>query len=126
MYIYTRSLLLSELSPFFKIIREEGIKYIHVDIPWFLLELVYQILWKIIYKARILAKQRGASFISLIDLKISIAMQHKENIEINLSRTNLKKLSHIINRGFIPGEKNRQVCIIHPPRYTTIKYNKSK
>jgi histone H3/H4 len=75
-----------DLIEIYKILKRNGILEFEEIIPSFLLEFIYEIIWKILCKAKILSKHAKRIFPTLIDIEIACKLELKE-VEDKVQRT---------------------------------------
>jgi hypothetical protein len=86
-----------DISLVLKILKEENVFIFENNIPYFFIEMIYDFLWGVLYKAKILSRYKGKRCIDVIDIKIGLTLQLKKNKSINFSENGLKHILNIIN-----------------------------
>jgi hypothetical protein len=114
-----------DIIPILKILKEEEIFSFESNIPYFLTELSYDFLWRVLYKAKILSKYKEKRGIDIIDIKIALTLQLKQNNLYIVSVNQLKYLINIINTESFPKKKNKP-CIEKSSSYKSIEQDNYK
>mmetsp|Transcript_26030 Transcript_26030/g.65702 ORF Transcript_26030/g.65702 Transcript_26030/m.65702 type:complete len:125 (+) Transcript_26030:4474-4848(+) len=65
----------SDLMNVYKLLKKAGINNFEDSIPSLFLDLIYEFIWDILYKSKIIAKHAGRSIISKIDLEIACKLE---------------------------------------------------
>mmetsp|Transcript_39316 Transcript_39316/g.91912 ORF Transcript_39316/g.91912 Transcript_39316/m.91912 type:complete len:118 (+) Transcript_39316:4477-4830(+) len=65
----------SDLMNVYKLLKKAGISNFENSIPSLFLDLIYEFIWDILYKSKIIAKHSGRSVISKIDLEIACKLE---------------------------------------------------
>ena len=92
-----------------KILKEEQILCFKKDIPYFLVGIVYDFIWNLLYKAKILSKYKEKKEMDLIDIKVAFIMKIKKIKTLDFSINNLKHIINLINKQKIPQMKSNLV-----------------
>ena len=61
-----------------KILKEENVLIFENNIPYFFIEMIYDFLWGVIYKAKILSRYKGKRGIDIVDIKIALTLKLKK------------------------------------------------
>ena len=88
------------------ILKEEKILNFDKQAPHFLLGILYEFLWNLLYKAKILSKYKEKKGIDLIDIKIALILKSKTNKYNGLQINNIKHILNIINKQKFPDKTN--------------------
>nr|UXY88046.1 transcription initiation factor TFIID subunit 9 [Cryptomonas curvata] len=92
-----------------KILKEENVLIFENDIPYFFIEMIYDFLWGVIYKAKILSRYKGKRGIDTVDIKIALTLKLKKNKAIDFSENGLKHIINIINNQRLHKKPNNSV-----------------
>jgi hypothetical protein len=88
------------------ILKEEKVLTFEKNVPYFLIAVVYDFIWNLLFKAKILSKYKGKKGIDVIDMKIAFIIKIRKTIRFDFSTKNLKHITNLINKQNFPPIKN--------------------
>nr|UXY87552.1 transcription initiation factor TFIID subunit 9 [Cryptomonas curvata] len=81
-----------------KILKEENVLNFEKKIPYFLIGTVYDFIWSLIFKAKILSKYKEKKGIDLVDIKIAFILKIKKRKHFEFCTNNSKLIINLINK----------------------------
>jgi hypothetical protein len=99
----------NDIALVLKILKKENVLIFENDIPYFFVEMIYDFLWDVIYKAKILSRYKGKRGIDTVDIKIALTLKLKKNKAIDFSENGLKHIINIINNQRLHKKPNNSV-----------------
>jgi hypothetical protein len=112
-----------DLIDIFLLLKKTDLKNFDESIPSMMLELIFEFIWNVIYKAKIISKHRKRRNISLIDLEIAceIILINLKKIESNLN--NLDFGNNIISSIKLPKKKKENFFDLPGENFLLIENN---
>jgi len=91
------------------LLKKEKILNFEKKVPYFLIGIIYEFLWKLLYKAKVLSKYKEKKGIDIIDIKIALILIAKTNNSFEMDIANLKHIVNIVNKQKLPKKTNNSV-----------------